>query len=386
MSIYLTRTVLLSLGIGIFVTVCFYVLRKDLKLSPAVKFRDPKETYSAEYTIRANGYPSETSLQQEFKNAMQVNIAATTERLDKADYDGKVKRENDSTYTISVRNITDTNAIRDLVSINSSISFNEVYTLGDVLTAVSGLQKEWVRFSNEKAEDTLTGFFGNIFTAATVTDDGYGRTYQYPYLGFIDKAHLERVLKMLSDSAVLRKFPANVQFALGEMDYNDRLASRYQLLYALKKNPDPISNKNIVEARAEADHRDNSYVSLLFDAAGARRWERITERNVGRAIAISINDKVIIAPNVLQKIIGGNSQISMSSEENCRVVSVLLTSSELKLPVRIVQSQLKREGKFSPKVLTGYINYILLFILSFAISFCVIWFVFKPGKKLSRNA
>jgi hypothetical protein len=76
----------------------------------------------------------------------------------------------------------------------------------------------------------------------------------------------------------------------------------------------------------------------------------------------------------------------MGSEENCRVVSVLLTSRELELPVRIIQSQVKKEAKLSPKVLTGYINYILLFLLSFVISFCIIWFVFKPGEKLSRNA
>src|SRR5688500_8437709 len=107
MSIYLARTLLLSLAISIFLTVCFHVLRKDLKLSPAVVFDNPRETYSAVFTIRANGYPAETGLQQQFKNSIQVNIAATTERLDKAGFDGKVKQENDSTYTISVQNISD---------------------------------------------------------------------------------------------------------------------------------------------------------------------------------------------------------------------------------------------------------------------------------------
>jgi SecD/SecF fusion protein len=190
---------------------------------------------------------------------------------------------------------------------------------------------------------------------------------------------------MLSDSAVSRKFPADVQFALGDLDHHLRLSAQYQLLYALKKNADPISNRNIAEAHAELEDEDRPFIAMTLDAAGTRRWEKMTEKNVGRAIAISINNKVIIAPQVAEPIVGGSSRISMSGEENCRVVSVLLTSSELKLPVQIIQSQVKQEEKFSPKVLTGYINYILVFILSFAISFCVIWFVFKPGKKLSRN-
>lgn len=376
MSIYLTRTLLLSLGISIFLTVCFHVLRKDLKLSPAVVFDNPKETYSAVYSILANGYPGETGLQQQFKNSMLVNIAATTERLDKAGYDGKVKQENDSTYTISVKNISDTNSIRDLVSINSSFSFNEVYTINDLSTAIIGLNKDWIRFSNEKVEDTATAFFSKAFMPA---NSGF------PYLGFIEKANTGLILKMLSDSAVSRKFPADVQFALGDLDPHPRLSTQYQLLYALKKNADPISNRNITKAHPETDEADRPFIAMDLDAAGARRWEKMTAKNIGKAIAISINNKVVIAPQVMQAISGGKSRISMSGEENCRVVSVLLTSSELKLPVQIIQSQVKQEEKFSPKVLTGYINYILVFILSFAISFCVIWFVFKPGKKLSRN-
>ena len=386
MSIYLARTLLLSLAISIFLTVCFHVLRKDLKLPAAIRFSDPKESYSAEYTLQANGYPAEASLQQQFKNSMQVNIAATTERLDRAKYDGKVIRENDSTYKVSVQSITDTISIRDLVSINSSFSFNEVYTISDVSTAVLGLSKEWARFSNEKISDSADAFLGKVFLPSPVLQTETGAPSYNPYLGLVDKSSVPLVLKMLADSAVMKKFPANVQFALGDLNYNDRMSSKYQILYALKKNTDPISSKNIKEAHPESDDRDLSYIAMEFDAAGTRRWEKITERNVGRAIAISINDKVIIAPTVIQKITGGSSRITMSGEENCRVISVLLTSSELKLPVRIIQSQVKQEGKFSPKVLTGYINYILLFILSFGISFCVIWFVFKPGKKLSGNA
>lgn len=234
-------------------------------------------------------------------------------------------------------------------------------------------------------EDTVADFFGKVFQPATTARAVQGQSFQYPYLGLVEKASTGQVLKMLADSAVSRKFPADVQFALGDLDQNLQLSSQYQFLYALRKNADPISNRNITKADAETDEADRPIIAMDLDAAGARRWEKMTAKNIGRAIAISINNKVIIAPQVEQAISGGKSRISMYGEENCRVVSVLLTSSELKLPVQIIQSQVKKEGKFSPKVFTGYINYILVFILSFAISFCVTWFVFKPGKKLSRN-
>lgn len=386
MSVYLTRTLLLSLGISIFLTICFHVLRKDLKLSPLIQFNDPKETYSATYTIRAKGYPADTGLLQQFKNAMKENINATTERIGKASFNGKVKQKNDSTYTISVQNITDTNSIRDLVIGNGRLSFNEVYTLDDVMPGFLDLIEEWPRFAGEKIEDPGTAFFGKVFLLTTNVTSAEGIPYHQPYVASVDIQKAAPVLKMLSDSVFSRKFPADVQFMFGGMDHFVQLPAKYQFLYALKKNNDPISKRNIAEVHAETDDEDRPFIAMQFDAAGARRWEKMTAKNVGRSIAICINDKVIIAPQVIQAISGGNSRISMSSLESCRVISVLLTSSDLKLPVRIIQSQVKKEAKLSPNVLTGYINYILVFIFSFAISFCVIWFVFKPGKKLSRNA
>lgn len=347
-----------------------------------MRFKDPKKTFSAVYIIRGTGFPAKPALQQEFENSLKANMAATTERLDKAGFDGKVTKENDSTYKVSAQNITDTISIRDLVSINSSLSFNEVYTISEMSNAIVSLGQEWPRFSN----DTANAFFGKVFMPAQPFDNGNGLPISHPYMGFVEKEYADAVLKMLSDSAVARKFPHDIQFAFGDLDYKVSMSSTHQFLYALKKNTDPISNKNISKAYPDLRDDRNLYIAMQFDAAGARRWKKMTERNIGRSIAISINGKVLMAPQVLQAIEGGDCRISASDEENCRVVSVLLMSNELKLPVRIIQSEVKEEGKLSPKVLNRYINYILLFIISFAVSFCVIWFVFKPGKKLSRNA
>jgi hypothetical protein len=385
MSIYLTRTLLLSLGISIFLTVCFHVVRDDLKLPALIRFSNPKETYSAVYTIRANGYPPKPDLQPQFKNLMEENITSTRERLDKAGYHGEVKRENDSIYKVSAKNITDTSSLYDLVSSNGSLSFNEVYPVAVLMSGLLDLGDKWPRFSDEKMVDSANDFFGKVLLLTNSVSDASGRPYYQPYIGSVDITKAGRVLKLLSDPAASGRLPQDVQFMLGDIDRHIGLPSKYQLLYALKKNADPITKRNIAEVYADLDDENHPFVALQFDAAGARRWQILTERNIGQPIAISINDKVIIAPQVLQGISGGSSRISMAGEENCRVVSVLLSGSELKLPVRIIQSNVTREEKFSPNAFTGYINYIILFILSFVISFCVIWFVFKPGKKLSRN-
>src|SRR5690625_7286148 len=50
-------------------------------------------------------------------------------------------------------------------------------------------------------------------------------------------------------------------------------------------------------------------VSMRMNAEGAQRWAKITEENVGNSIAIVLDNLVFSAPNINEKISGGNSQI-----------------------------------------------------------------------------
>ena len=51
-------------------------------------------------------------------------------------------------------------------------------------------------------------------------------------------------------------------------------------------------------------------INLSMTDAGADVWSRMTSENVGRIIAITINDVVYSAPVVRTAITGGNTQIS----------------------------------------------------------------------------
>ncbi len=89
-------------------------------------------------------------------------------------------------------------------------------------------------------------------------------------------------------------------------------------MYAIKTVPGKekadLEGDAIEDARQEFDQVTNEVaVSMEMNASGGRTWARMTEKNVGKPIAIVLDDIVYSAPNVIQKIDGGNSRITMGS-------------------------------------------------------------------------
>jgi preprotein translocase subunit SecD len=78
------------------------------------------------------------------------------------------------------------------------------------------------------------------------------------------------------------------------------------------------------------------YVSIEFDREGARRFERITADNVGKRLAIVLDDTVYSAPVIRERISGGQAQITGSfTIEEARDLAIVLRAGALPAPVRI---------------------------------------------------
>ena len=73
----------------------------------------------------------------------------------------------------------------------------------------------------------------------------------------------------------------------------------------------PVLTGDVVtRASSEFDNLQGQVVSMRMNSEGARQWSRITGQNIGKAIAIVLDDQVYSFPNVHSQIDGGNSQIS----------------------------------------------------------------------------
>ncbi len=81
------------------------------------------------------------------------------------------------------------------------------------------------------------------------------------------------------------------------------------------------------------------YVWIQFDSRGAKIFEHITAENVGRRLAIVLDDVVRSAPVIREKISGGEAQITGSfTMEEASDLALVLRAGALPAPVKILQN------------------------------------------------
>jgi protein-export membrane protein SecD len=102
-----------------------------------------------------------------------------------------------------------------------------------------------------------------------------------------------------------------------------------------------VSGENLVDAQPGFDQRTGEpVVTFRFDAAGARRFGRVTQDNVGLPFAIVLDNKVISAPVIREPILGGTGQISGGfSVQEANDLAVLLRSGALPAKLTVIEER-----------------------------------------------
>ncbi|MCD6490026.1 MAG: protein translocase subunit SecD [Thermodesulfobacterium sp.] len=101
-----------------------------------------------------------------------------------------------------------------------------------------------------------------------------------------------------------------------------------------------LTGTYLKNAQVRIDPRFNEpYVWIQFDSRGAKIFERITEENVGRRLAIVLDDVVRSAPVIREKISGGEAQITGGfTMEEASDLALVLRAGALPAPVKILQN------------------------------------------------
>jgi preprotein translocase subunit SecD len=96
----------------------------------------------------------------------------------------------------------------------------------------------------------------------------------------------------------------------------------------------------LTDARMRINSQTNEpYVSLDFDARGARLFDQITAENVERRLAIVLDNNIYSAPVIRERISGGKAEITGSfTAEQASDLSIALRAGALPAPVRIIQN------------------------------------------------
>ena len=102
-----------------------------------------------------------------------------------------------------------------------------------------------------------------------------------------------------------------------------------------------VSGENLVDAQPGFDSNTGEpVVTFRFDTAGAKRFAKVTQENVGLPFAIVLDNKVISAPVIREPILGGQGQISGNfTVEQSVDLAVLLRSGALPAKLTVIEER-----------------------------------------------
>ena len=119
-------------------------------------------------------------------------------------------------------------------------------------------------------------------------------------------------------------------------------------------------------------------VSMQMNSDGARRWSQITKQNIGKAVAIVLDDAVYTAPRILSQIDGGNSQITGNfTIEDTKDLANTLNSGKMPAPTRIVQEEVVGPSLGAQSIKQGIISFVVAFVL--LMIYMIMLYGFIPG-------
>ncbi|MGE5403180.1 MAG: protein translocase subunit SecD [Ignavibacteriales bacterium] len=158
---------------------------------------------------------------------------------------------------------------------------------------------------------------------------------------YVKETDRGRLDLMLNRPEVKRVIPDNVEFLYSAKPITGEDGGKYRLLYMVNKTPE-LTGGTITEARASIDpNTSGAEVTMQMNAEGSRDWARITGSNVGKRIAIVLDNFVYSAPTVQGKIPNGSSQITgMKDMDEAKLIEIVLKAGALPAPVEIIEERI----------------------------------------------
>ncbi len=116
-------------------------------------------------------------------------------------------------------------------------------------------------------------------------------------------------------------------------------------LYHLESEPE-LTGGVISDAKENisgtgSDIAGQPVVLLDMNSDGTKQWSRITGANINRRIAIVLDNKVHMAPNIIEKIAGGTTRIQGFADLNeAKDIAIVLRAGALPVPVQIIEERI----------------------------------------------
>jgi len=222
------------------------------------------------------------------------------------------------------------------------------------------------------ATDNTPSFF-KVFQPLGPQQDKSGRQAFAPNIGYIQARDTSTLNDYMTLEVVRAQFPSNVHFVYGIAEKNDKgVKSDVLPVYALKmiegSDKARLEGDGVQEARQDYDDRGRPAIKMTMTKQGERIWGEFTGENVGKPIAIVLDEIVYSAPNVIGAITSGTTEISGNfTIQEAQDLANILNSGKLPAPAKIVQEQVVGPTLGLAAIKGGSLAFGISFLVIFAL-------------------
>lgn len=284
----------------------------------------------------------------------------------KAYLDGKGSVATPSASTSDSNAVVKAEANTDTTSLTGLLANKDTSKKGVKDTSTAKLTDEQ-KIENAKKENPLL-FYLPYGTAFKGVDDENKPTNECR-VAIIKNSDIATLNSYLALPVVKNALPADLVFKYGPLGKEEK-EKDFSVVYAIRiekgKNTAPLDGDAIESARADYGQLGEPEVSMNMNIQGASMWKRITQENIGKCVAIVLDDVVYSAPRINTEIPNGRSSISGNfTAESATDLANILETGKLPAPAKIVQEQVVGPTLGKEAIDGG--------LMSFAIAFLVIF-------------
>ncbi|MCY7422704.1 MAG: protein translocase subunit SecDF, partial [Chitinophagaceae bacterium] len=318
--------------------------------------------------------------------------------------------------TIELAGVTDPERVRKYLQSTANLQFFEVYNIGEIYAGYQEAEKTLAVYlggtqvkpdSTKKVDTTkttatvasadtnTTAKISSFDTSTTASKTATANTasqnplssvvsliqpqqgkdgqVQYPAaIGYVQTKDTGLLNSYLGLDLVKNKFPANLKFIFGKQENNDPKAKDFLPLYAIKTVEGAtlakLEGEHVSDARQDFDERGRVAIKMNMDKVGEKIWAKMTGDNIGKPIAIVMDEIVYSAPFVNGVIPNGSSEITGSySLQEAQDLSDILKSGKLPAPAKIVQEQVVGPTLGQDAIKGGSMAFLVAFLVIFAL-------------------
>lgn len=240
---------------------------------------------------------------------------------------------------------------------------------GDTAKTDTTGQKSFEDFARENP------FFAVLTPSVGQNEQGQSELRKGPVIGMSLIKDTARVNQYLAMPQVRSKFPREFKafWSVKPIDAEGRVLQLVAIRMPNRDFQAPLDGSAVVDARKQkGQFSDNWEIGMSMNAEGARTWKRLTGQNIGKSVAIVLDDYVYSFPVVQNEISGGNSSITgqFTLEEADDLANVLKVG-KLPAPARIVEDTVVGPTLGQEAINAGLISFViaLVLVLLFMVSY-----------------